>query len=83
VERRSWENAAPPLKDPNRVPDALRATCPRRRLVRVCSRRATARSFVPSGEVVMKRSQPTMDEILEAQIQVLATTWRPKTVARE
>ena len=28
----------------------------------------------------MKRSQPTMDEILEAQIQVLATTWRPKTV---
>jgi site-specific recombinase XerD len=28
----------------------------------------------------MKRSQPTMDEILEAQIQVLATTRRPKTV---
>lgn len=28
----------------------------------------------------MKRSQPTMDEILETQIQVLATTWRPKTV---
>jgi len=28
----------------------------------------------------MKRSQPTMDEILEAQIQALATTWRPKTV---
>jgi site-specific recombinase XerD len=28
----------------------------------------------------MKRSQPTMDKILEAQIQVLATTWRPKTV---
>jgi site-specific recombinase XerD len=28
----------------------------------------------------MKRSQPPMDEILEAQIQVLATTWRPKTV---
>ncbi|HEX8799593.1 MAG TPA: site-specific integrase, partial [Terriglobales bacterium] len=28
----------------------------------------------------MKPSQPTMDEILEAQIQVLATTWRPKTV---
>jgi site-specific recombinase XerD len=28
----------------------------------------------------MKRSQPTMDEILDAHIQVLATTWRPKTV---
>jgi len=28
----------------------------------------------------MKRSLPTMDEILEAQIQVLATTSRPKTV---
>src|ERR1700747_2463530 len=28
----------------------------------------------------MKRSQPSMDEILEAQIQVLATTRRPKTV---
>jgi site-specific recombinase XerD len=28
----------------------------------------------------MKRSQPSMDKILEAQIQVLATTWRPKTV---
>ena len=28
----------------------------------------------------MKRLQPTMDEILEAQIQVLATTWRPNTV---
>jgi hypothetical protein len=28
----------------------------------------------------MKRSQPSIDEILEAQIQVLATTRRPKTV---
>ncbi|MGA7792854.1 MAG: hypothetical protein WCA19_07435 [Candidatus Acidiferrales bacterium] len=28
----------------------------------------------------MKRSRPSMDEILEAQIQVLATTRRPKTV---
>src|SRR5215813_5251553 len=43
-------------------------------------RRATARSFVPSGEDVMKRSRPSMDKILEAQIQVLTTTRRPKTV---
>jgi hypothetical protein len=28
----------------------------------------------------MKRSRPSMDKILEAQIQVLATTRRPKTV---
>src|SRR5262249_12081350 len=59
---------------------ALPADCPRGCLARVCPRRRPARPFVHSRHNVMKPSQPTLDQLFEAQIQILATTLQPGTV---